>query len=295
MSYRANERFADPARTTPELWRLPAAAAVTVAGAIGLQAILIAVVTSFGGQSAGSFVIAALDGRLNTPGGLLLVLASFGAFALGLGFAMYALHQRSLRSLFGEIQGLGADFLRVCVAMSMVLTGLSVLLPTGLSPEPNPSMTTGLWIMLLPLSLSAVLIQSGTEELFFRGYLQQQLTARFNAPLVALVVPSVLFGLGHGAADAGSNAWLFMVWAALFGLAAADLTARTGSLGAAMGFHFTNNAFAFLLVTPIGNSSALALFLLPISLDDPAIQSMWVAELGTLVCTWLAARVALRV
>jgi DNA-directed RNA polymerase subunit RPC12/RpoP len=40
-----------------------------------------------------------------------------------------------------------------------------------------------------------VLIQTGAEEVLFRGYLQQQLAARFASPIAWMVLPSAIFAL----------------------------------------------------------------------------------------------------
>ncbi len=56
---------------------------------------------------------------------------------------------------------------------------------------------------------SACLIQTGAEELVFRGYLQQQLAARFASPLIWMVLPALIFGAVHyDPATAGPNVWL---------------------------------------------------------------------------------------
>ena len=62
-----------------------------------------------------------------------------------------------------------------------------------------------------------------------------------------MVLPSVMFGAlhfwnGNGAAEGV----LWAIWATALGIACADLTARTGNLGAAIGLHMANNVFALL-------------------------------------------------
>jgi uncharacterized protein len=46
--------------------------------------------------------------------------------------------------------------------------------------------------------------------------------------------------------------------AATFGLIAADLTARTGSIGAAWGFHFANNTMAITILATDGTITGLS-------------------------------------
>lgn len=50
---------------------------------------------------------------------------------------------------------------------------------------------------------------------------------------------------------------------ALVGIFAADLTARTGNLGAAIGLHFTNNFFALCVLSLDGALSGVSLFVTP--------------------------------
>ena len=78
-------------------------------------------------------------------------------------------------------------------------------------------------------------------------------------------LPSLLFGAAHYLNGFGpADAVLYALWATLLGLACADLTARTGNIGAAIGLHLSNNLFAFLIVGEKGTpSSGLVLFLYP--------------------------------
>ena len=53
------------------------------------------------------------------------------------------------------------------------------------------------------------------------------------------------------------------------GLFAADLTAKTGSIGAAWGIHFANNFNGIALIATDGTITGLALYLTPYSAADP--------------------------
>ena len=133
------------------------------------------------------------------------------------------------------------------------------------------------------------------EETIFRGWLLWYLQAWM--PLTAAVfVSSALFGLAHWAPQAaGDNAAAYMAWAFAFGLAAADLTARTGTLGAALGLHMANNAFALLVLALAGPGSGLALWHLPLDAASPELAALLPAEFASLLVAWLAARLVLRV
>jgi hypothetical protein len=89
---------------------------------------------------------------------------------------------------------------------------------------------------------------------------------------------------------------MIALWAAFFGVLAADLTARSGSLGAALGFHMANNVVALLIIGVGGTLDGLALWSLPIDLTDPAVaRPALIVDFATMIVSWLLARLALRV
>ena len=75
---------------------------------------------------------------------------------------------------------------------------------------------------------------------------------------------------------------------------AADLTEKTGSLGAAIGLHFTNNIFALLIISVQDTITGLALFVTPYSKSDTSTLPV---ELGInlilLLVVWRILRIAL--
>ncbi|MFQ5439742.1 MAG: lysostaphin resistance A-like protein, partial [Paracoccaceae bacterium] len=120
-----------------------------------------------------------------------------------------------------------------------------------------------------------------SEELVFRGYLQQQLAARYSSRWVWWVLPALLFGLAHFDGEStGVNAWLVVADTFLIGLIAGDLTARTGNLGAAVGLHLANNTAALLVMATEGTITGLSLFVTPFAITDArAMRSMLLADL----------------
>ena len=146
-------------------------------------------------------------------------------------------------------------------------------------------------------------MQTGAEELFYRGYIQQQMAARYDNALIWLLAPNVMFALAHWEpGDVSTPGLQYMIWALCFGLAASDLTARTGTLGAAVGFHLANNAYAFLFFAEFAApDSGLALLLFPqgsLNADllpaGPLLSGPFLTELAGVGLMWLAVRVALR-
>lgn len=94
---------------------------------------------------------------------------------------------------------------------------------------------------LLSLAFVVVLVpfQAAAEEVVFRGLFMQVLGSWLRSPWFGILLPSVLFALGHI-----YNLW-GLVAVGLMGLAAAWLTWRTGGLEAAIAIHVINNLIAF--------------------------------------------------
>ena len=306
------DRFVRPARAKNQLWRL-----------------VVGVIFVFGTLMLAAVPFSALEGALSSPQGIvipddpdlveeylrdlnndpvsvlqrpsstvstLLVLMFFGVISLSLWMAVPILHKRGFRSLFGPGRMALRQFY-VCALPLIALFALGFLLPPWDFSDLRSNLGFGRWLLLLPIGMAAVLIQSSAEEILFRGYILQQVAARFRARIIWMLVPALLFGALHYTPDLeGAAAWTIPTWAVLFGLATADLTWRSGSLGPAIALHFANNCSALLLISVSGEMSGLALFTLPMSLaeagNDPVILMI---DLLWLLIGWLACRITLRV
>lgn len=296
MRYARHEWMIAPARARAELWR------------VGLGIVAISVLAGFLNvalfRGLGTFwpewVARDLLGPVlgGTPLSMLVLLFGFATTIAAVVLTVRVLHQRGPATLLGPWQPMLADFwaaLRVLVPVMVLL----MLIPApGAMPSdaaPIPNLAFGTWAALLPVALAAILIQTSAEELVFRGYLQQQLAARFSSPLVWMLIPSILFGIGHYDPGAGATAPFVVLWATLFGVAAADLTARSGTLGPAIALHLANNAMAMLITTLPENFSGLALYHLPFSLAEMLeISPFLVLDMAYLGIGWLACRVGIR-
>ena len=280
-----------PARRRPALWRLALGvllvAGVWVLAVVGLFEGAFALA---GGEAFPRWAVR-LEGG-DDPLAVLLVLATFAGPFAGALLAARLLHGRGPGTLFGPRGRVLRDFAAAAAVVAGVYAlGLGLW---GLRFDSLPGLPPGAWALWLGPALLAVALQTGAEELVFRGYLQTQLAARFASPLAWAVAPSLLFGAVHW--DPGAPlpiALAIMGAAALFGLIAADLTARTGSIGAAWGLHMANNAFALLLLATPGSLPGLALRLTPYDAADPVMTSMLLADLLTLLVVWALCRRAL--
>lgn len=224
------------------------------------------------------------------PSGTLLLLLSFSGLMLGAMLAARLMHKRMGRTLFGPKTRVLRDFVRAFSAVGILMIVSLVL--WSVSYDALPNLDFRVWLTLLPFTVLGLLIQTGAEEAVFRGYLQQQLAARFRETWVWLFIPSFLFGIVHyNPATSPEATWLVIIAASLFGLAAADLTARTGSLGAAWGFHFANNFFAVALLSTEGTITGLSLYRTPYSIDQTAqFDVLLFLDLGFLVLAWWLVR-----
>lgn len=289
MQYPAHSAFVAPARAFPQIWRLLLGLVTSAAiYGLGIAVVFAAIVAVSGPQGVEHWAIQMVEAT--GPTGTLLVLATFVGMAIGPMLAAVILHRRGAWSLFGPLPRTLRHF-GIALVICALVYGASFLLPTDIRIE--PAMSRALWLSFLPMALLGVLLQTGAEEILFRGYLQQQLAARFRSPLWWMVLPSLLFaGLHYQPAVMGDNALYVVAAAGLFGLLAADLTARTGSIGAAWGFHFANNVVAILIVALDGPLSGLALYTAPVSAAAAEIRPLILLDMATTVVTWFLIRTA---
>jgi membrane protease YdiL (CAAX protease family) len=295
FDYSAHERFVAPARETSEVWRLVTGLVLAIV-IIWLGAPIIWQIL-FMGLSEDAYRILTDDFEtLLLPQSLLLMLYSFGFVWIAIAAVVMLLHRRKPETLIGPptIAWMQAKF--VIVALLMLLGATIVLPPYLHSPQLLDGLPLGRWIAFLVPALIAIFVQTSAEEVLFRGYMQQQLAARFDNPLVWIAIPSVLFGLAHYAPETyGSNTWLVVIWAGVFGLLAADLTARSGTLGPAIALHFATNISALLLIAPQGEMSGLALYKYGFAAgDEAAVRALLPIDFAVMLVSWLAARLALR-
>ncbi len=206
-----------------------------------------------------------LDRFLTTAGGLLATLASFLGIWLGVWIAMRSFHREKLRRLFGNSARLSrSGFLNgfVAVLITSIVTELCylVIIPdVGRGP-----IGIGTWLLFLLPILFLAFVQTSSEELLFRGYLQRGLAYRFRSPWIWAVLPTIVFTALHWNPGAvlGMNIGVAISIGAFAALLAL-LVYATGNLGAAMGAHFGNNIVGFLLISHDDTLGGLALFRAP--------------------------------
>ncbi|MBT9384108.1 CPBP family intramembrane metalloprotease [Pseudooceanicola sp. CBS1P-1] len=244
----------------------------------------------------------------DTARGLIVQLASYAVLGLGVAAVVRVLHGRSPATLFGPAP---LDhrrlwrLLRTAFLGAMAFYILVQLLPPWDEIRATQTIRPPLhWLAALPFALLALLLQTASEEMLYRGYLQQLLAARFTSAWIWMGLPNLAFAAVHWEeGGAWIENWQYVIWAFCFGLACSDLAARTGSLAPGIGLHLANNAYAFLFFGDLnGPDSGLALFLFPaydpLMPEDaafgPILSLPLCVELLILLLGWLSARLALR-
>lgn len=282
--------FWTPALDRPQIWR-------TLLG--GLLTILVWVGLGFGIILGGTLLSGLpIETVLDTTRwtGMAMFFLTFLGLHLGLMIALPLLHRRRYMSLFGPtgrvnlthfLRGTGA-MLALAVALSLFIFIEELVLPEGITPETTQLRTLGEWLPGLIPALLLILMQVSAEELAFRGYLLQQLRARFRSPLIWALVPALVFGILHfdPTTYGLTNAALYVVNATTMGVLAVFVTLRTGNLSAAIGLHFGNNA-SLVLVGLAGQLSGFSL--LGIDMDPTSGYATYSLALQTLAALLLFA------
>lgn len=286
FNYSAYDALVAPAIAKAQLWRLMVGIVLIIGVFMSVGSMVYTLIAQ---------LLMAADGD---PGfaDVMGLLFAFSGLSLGVFGILYFIHDRLVTTLFGPRAQLLNHFITVCLAVSALTVVVAILPPWGFGDPLIPNRALGSWIAVLPIALLGIFVQISAEEILFRGYLQQNLAARFRSPLVWMLVPSILFGFAHYDPEyAGENAWILMIWAGLFGLAMADLTARAGNLGPAMAIHFVNNVSAILIVSMPGELDGAALYVLPFAMSDVELIRAWMpVDFALSFVMWLVARLVIR-
>lgn len=283
----AFEDYILAARVKPQLWRLLVGLGLFFAIYVGFVVGFTTLVAQLGWVGTTQ-----ADYDLNTRASLIEALLTFAGGILGVWAAVGFMHGRRFRTLLGLRHAV-----RRCFAIAAGVTfGFQAvwMIATSLYFGVVPNQPLTMVLIFLPIGVVLLLIQTGAEEFLFRGYIMQQLAARFASPLIWLVLPSVVFGMIHyDPATMGHMVWYIIVALTVSGLVWADLTRITGNIGAAWGCHFMNNFlllnFATLPETMTGFSWKLTSF-------GVADMTPWdiLPDIGLSIMIWLVLRRVLR-
>ncbi|MDA7846491.1 CPBP family intramembrane metalloprotease [Amylibacter sp.] len=222
-------------------------------------------------------------GLFTTPLEVYILLSTFLIWLAVFLFWVKLFHKRGLNSLIG---GPKLTFLKNFF-YAIILAGIFLVSTQSFIPNNDEiieNLNFSRWLTVLPLGIFLMFFQVTAEELLFRGYLQQQFAVWIKSRWFFMVMPSLIFGLMHYDGSMGVNVGLTLVAVtAILGLFLADLTYRTGNLGAAIGVHFANNFSAMFLVSYQEQISGLSRYIAPDFFNTPemfyqAAQSMLITS-----------------
>lgn len=288
-----------PARARPGLGRLIAGFLMVEALFFGGAVLLLGLTADLLFAPGPSVTDPESWGYRSTPLGVVLVLLTPAFLFVWVRWVAGRLQGRRMGDLIGAFDP------RLLGGAAAITLGLALVGEILIWTDPLlPNLPLGTLLAWMPLALPVLLLQAGGEELFYRGYLQTQLAARFEDPVIWLGGPALLFGLAHvdvwhlvmtGAFRGNDGGWLIVLVSS--GLIAGDLTRVTGGIAAAWGWHFGNNIFAVFVVTFDGPVSGLSLYLLPFTADEVPLGALVLAQLlasqvilWALLRLWLARR-----
>lgn len=281
--------FWAPASLRPEIWR-------TLLGFILIHAVFFGV----------TFVVfitgAALSGSrpeqilaADTPFRATVFFLTFLGYHLGVFLVIRLLHKRSFRSLLGPSERVNWQHFRrglyVALAISVAAIALQIILSIPFPPEnqetARQSMPFSRWALLVTPAIALVFVQIFAEELVFRGYVLQQIRARFKSVWVWAVLPSLAFGILHFDTQTyGINAYFYVLHTTVVGVILSVVTLKTGNIGAAAGLHFANNAMLLVSATE-GAMDGFSLFLVPADLTSAATSASIVQQTGLVILVFV--------
>lgn len=282
------EAMIAPARLYPQLWRLLLGILMVVFFYISCLALFfVGILQTQGPMELGYWMLHITN--MTAPVPTLIALSSLGVLVVGTMVAAAALHMRGPASLFGPWDETLRGF---CTVMLVATPFYAAFTAVGFILDwPLDNLSWRDWLGWLPFALPLVLLQVTGEEVFFRGYLPQQLAARFKSRLIWMVLPAALFGIAHFNPAAGDLKWVIIFITFLIGLIAMDLTERTGSLGAAIGLHFVNNIFALLILSVNDSITGLARWVTPFSMGEMGpMKFALIIDIVFLLIVWRVVR-----
>jgi len=227
----------------------------------------------------------------------LVLISLLGIFVItfaGFYLALKRLHRKSLLSVLT-----GYDkfrFKRFWFAFMVwgTLLLVSVLGSYVLDPESlQVNFELEGFIISLLMMILLMPIQTGFEEIFFRGYLVQGLSQIFKNGIVPVIITSVLFGAAHlSNPEVREYGWAPMLtYYICFALFMGCLTLLDEGLELAFGVHFANNLLSSVLVNS-PNSVLKTYSIFDSKTEDPSGEIiLWFCmAILTFVIFWLKFR-----
>ena len=188
--------------------------------------------------------------------GFVVTMAGFPIFLLGICFVVRFIHRRPVRSLITSRGRVDWGRVGQGFAVWFGLWFLGQLVRFLLDPA-SLSLVDDLLALVAfaPLAIIMTVIQTTTEELFFRGYVIQQASLIRARPAFLAVTSAALFTVPHllnPEASAGGLITIFFGYFLSTGVIWAVVSLVDGTTELAIGAHFANNIASILLVGTSG-------------------------------------------
>jgi membrane protease YdiL (CAAX protease family) len=183
-------------------------------------------------------------GTYSPAGFVALILASV-FFLGGIALSIRFIHCRPLRTLVTPARSLAWGRLFQGFGVWLGLVALMSLVEALVYPGRYVwSLNMNRFLPFLFLALVFIPIQTSAEELFFRGYVLQQVGLHSKNIWVLSAISGLLFGLPHLLnPEASVNYPLLGLYYFAFGFSLAFITLRDGRLELALGAHAANDLF----------------------------------------------------
>ncbi|GAA5220513.1 CPBP family intramembrane glutamic endopeptidase [Membranihabitans marinus] len=190
-------------------------------------------------------------GVYTSPFGFALTLFVFSGFIAGIVLGTRYVHERQILSVFtGNDIFRWKRFLQGLSIWFVILLGTELI---GYLVDPSTyvfQFDLQPFLGLLLVSVLVLPIQTTAEELFFRGYLMQQIALIFQYRWVPILITSILFGAMHLSNPEVAQYGLFKSMSLYIGLGLffAIIAVMDNGLELPIGIHFINNFYSFVLV-----------------------------------------------
>lgn len=184
----------------------------------------------------------------------IILIIQFGLFvfaAIGFLIGLKYIHKKTITSVLTGFQKF--RFNRFWFAFFIWgLLLIVVVLVQYFSNSDSLTINFNLGGFLISLLLMVIFmpIQTGLEELIFRGYLLQGLSQVFKNGIIPLIITSSLFGLAHMSnPEVRAYGWpIMLAYFICFALFMGAITLLDEGLELAFGIHFANNIISSVLV-----------------------------------------------
>lgn len=173
---------------------------------------------------------------------------AFIAFLLGL----KKIHRKSLNSVITGFKKFRINRAGFAFIIWAILLLISVILNYFLNPSDYKfQFDLQGFIISAIILLLFMPIQTGIEEIIFRGYLIQGMSQIFKNGIVPLIITSLLFGLAHMSnPEVQKFGWRIMLsYYIIFALFMGCISLLDEGLELAIGIHFANNLISGLMVS----------------------------------------------